>query len=383
MFQGIRLSGLNLTLSDGTRFANLYWLPSGSEALQFCLVRLNVGHIEAEMANDCFHLADSTAISAIMLVSKGFRFGCRSIRVVGLLLIALHCSDGQTLQGDSGKSSSGPLVPGQSMFGKNDFIEYVVGNLPIIISVPHGGYLKPENIPDRDLGTPGRQDTGTQELAREIVAEFRDRTGKVPHVIINRLHRSKLDANRELFDAAQDDPVASRAWKEYHDFIDSAEHQIQREFRLGLYIDLHGHRHTLQMVELGYLLVANQLKMSDVEIDSAIPSASTSFSVILKDETMPLSQLLRGPRSLGAAFEQKGFATVPSPAHPHPDGQPYFSGGYNLEQHSSFSGKQMMGIQVETPTGIREDDSRRREFAKAFVASVMRFMEDIGIRAVR
>jgi hypothetical protein len=277
-----------------------------------------------------------------------------------------------------GETRSVAAAAGQSVFGKNSFIEYVPGNLPIVISVPHGGYLKPATIPDRVLGTAGHQDTNTQELAREIIKLFREQTGKVPHVIINRLHRDKLDANRELFDAAQDDPIAGQAWNEFHSFVDSAEARVQREFGRGLYIDLHGHRHEWQVIELGYLLVNNQLTMSDAELDALVQLSTTSLGPRTGNGSMPLSQLLRGPRSLGAAMERQGFATVPSPAHPNPNGQPYFSGGYNLEQHSAFSGRNAWGIQVELPTGIRDDDTQRHIFAAAFVKGVIGFLSTIG-----
>jgi hypothetical protein len=268
------------------------------------------------------------------------------------------------------QSVSSPVPAGQSIFGRDGFIEYVVGNLPIVISVPHGGYLKPSTIPDRVLGTAGHQDTHTQELAREIIELFRKQTGRVPHVIINRLHRDKLDANRELFDAAQDDSIATNAWNEFHDFIDTAEHRVLRDAGHGLYIDLHGHRHTWQVIELGYLLVSNQLKLGDAELDASVQSETTSLGLATNDSSPSLSQLLRGPRSFGAALEREGFATVPSPMHHDPGIEPYFSGGYNLEQHSAFSGKKIPGIQVELPTGIREDDARRRAFSAAFVKSI-------------
>jgi hypothetical protein len=275
-----------------------------------------------------------------------------------------------------GGDGSTAVIAGQSVFGKNGFIEYVRGNLPIIISVPHGGYLRPSTIPNRVLGTTGHQDTKTQELAREIIEQFRKQTGRVPHVIINRLHRDKLDANRELFDAAQDDPIASEAWNEFHGFIDKAEEHVQQEFGRGLYIDLHGHRHARQVVELGYLLVSDQLKLSDAELDTSVQPATTSLGLALADRGTPLSQFVRGPHSFGAALEQEGFVVVPSPAHPDMDDDPYFSGGYNLEQHSAFSGRKAWGIQVELPTGIREDDARRRAFATAFVKSTLSFLSN-------
>ena len=33
------------------------------------------------------------------------------------------------------------FVPGTPVFGANDYIEYIPGNLPIIVSAPHGGAL--------------------------------------------------------------------------------------------------------------------------------------------------------------------------------------------------------------------------------------------------
>ena len=32
----------------------------------------------------------------------------------------------------------GPYVPGQSYFGRNNYIEYLAGNAPVILSAPHG-----------------------------------------------------------------------------------------------------------------------------------------------------------------------------------------------------------------------------------------------------
>lgn len=295
------------------------------------------------------------------------------------MLASIAVSPAQGLVGDSsfGESTTGSVPAGQTVFGKHEFVEYVVGNLPIVISVPHGGSLKPPTIPDRTLGTAGHQDTGTQELAREIIEIFRKQTGKFPHVIINRLHREKLDANRELFDAAQDDSIASEAWNEFHGFIDAAEQRMKLDFGTGLYIDLHGHRHPRQFIELGYLLVSNQLKLSDAELDSTVQPATTSIGLVVRNRTKSLSQLVRGINSFGEVLEREGFATVPSSAHPDPGTEPYFSGGYNLEQHSAFSGKTAIGIQVELPTGIREDDVRRKAFAAAFVKSALDFLSNV------
>ena len=56
-------------------------------------------------------------------------------------------------------------VPGQTYFGRNQYIEYIAGDLPVIVSAPHGGGEEPDEIPLRTYGTLVR-DLGTQETIR-------------------------------------------------------------------------------------------------------------------------------------------------------------------------------------------------------------------------
>jgi hypothetical protein len=44
--------------------------------------------------------------------------------------------------------------------------------------------------------------------------------------------------NEQVIEAAQGNPVAETAWKEYHAFIDTAEYLVQKKFGKGIYIDL-------------------------------------------------------------------------------------------------------------------------------------------------
>ncbi|MFH0990686.1 MAG: hypothetical protein V1799_11795 [bacterium] len=132
-------------------------------------------------------------------------------------------------------------------------------------------------------------------------------------------------------------------------------------------------------IELGYLLVNNQLMLNDSDLDGAANYRSTSLAAIIHGEKSSLAQWIRGKRSFGSLLEKYGYSTVPSPAHPNPEGETYFSGGYNLEQHSAFSGKVITGIQVELPTGLREDDNKRKKFAQAFVDSILEYLKYLGL----
>ena len=46
-----------------------------------------------------------------------------------------------------------PYYTDSVYYGREKYIEYFAGNLPIILSVPHGGREIPGEIPDRSWGT--------------------------------------------------------------------------------------------------------------------------------------------------------------------------------------------------------------------------------------
>ena len=254
-------------------------------------------------------------------------------------------------------------VPGQTYFGRNQYIEYSAGDLPIIISVPHGGHEVPAEIPDRTWGDLS-YDTNTQELARELIAALISRTGKHPHVIVNRLHRKKLDANREVVEAAQGNVSAIQAWEEFHVFIEAAKRAVTGSAGRGLYIDLHGHGHTIQRLELGYLLSPAQLALPDDSLNTPGLVNYSSVRNLVRAGGTSLSGLLRGPRSLGTFLENRGYPAVPGSMQVTPGSAAYFTGGYNTSRHGSRSGGTVDAIQIEcNMTGVRDTETNYRRFA--------------------
>ena len=109
------------------------------------------------------------------------------------------------------------------------------------------------------------------ELGRYILEEIKKATGGncLPHLVINRLRRTKLDANRDLFEAALGNPDAINAWYAFHRFIDSAKMQVFNQSGKGLLIDLHGHGHGIQRLELGYLLSGSNLRAGNNYLNSS------------------------------------------------------------------------------------------------------------------
>jgi len=263
-------------------------------------------------------------------------------------------------------------VAGSTRTGRNDYVEFIAGDLPVIVAAPHGGTLTPSEIPDRGVGTSAR-DTNTEELVRSIRQAFIDRVGAVPSIVINRLHRSKLDANREIVEAADGNEYAERAWYEWHAFIEAAALMATDAGPDGmaLYLDIHGHGHTIPRIEIGYLLAAADLALPDDGLGQPSLIAKSSIRAVAADDGPRFVELVRGPTSLGELLAQRGYPAVPSASDPSPGADPYFTGGYNTARHGSRDGGSVSAIQIELNyAGIRDTDANRRQFAAALAAAV-------------
>jgi len=264
-------------------------------------------------------------------------------------------------------------VPGESYFGRNEYNQYFAGELPLVLSAPHGGNQYPSEIPDRTYGITG-QDRNTMDLALRIRDEIKAQTGFYPHIVVSHLHRSKLDPNREIVEAAQGDPESERAWWEFQTFIDEAVRSVDEDFGEGLYIDLHGHGHEIQRLELGYLLSSSDLANPNEVLSEASFIYKSSFRALGLQPETDFADLIRGPGSLGSLMEAEGVPTVPSQAQPDPGGHPFFSGGYNTARHGSRDGGFVSGVQIECNyTGVRDAPENRQALAEALGRALVAF----------
>lgn len=271
--------------------------------------------------------------------------------------------------------------PGQRTYGSDDYVEYVAGSLPVLLTSGHGGGLEPAEIPDRTYGVT-TQDARTEELARELAEELAARTGRYPHLVISHLHRSKLDPNREIVEAAQGDPRAEQAWREFHAYIDFATSVIETDWGGGVYLDLHGHGHAIARIEWGYALNGTDLSRTDAALDAP---AYVNLATVKHAATLPgarLSQVVRGPFSFGTWMHGLGYPSVPSAAIPSPGSDPYFTGGYNVRRHGSRDGGTVDAVQVEFQSNLRRVVSLRRAMIPRLADTIAVWLDrQVGIDA--
>ena len=132
-----------------------------------------------------------------------------------------------------------------------------------MLSVPHDGRTELPSIPERRPGCrdaeagcryPGAEDcsedrvcrvitgpdTNAADIARTVFNKILEVTGRTPALVISHLHRSRLDPNRPVEEAAQGNKEAISAYKAFHQAIEDAHRAVGD--RPGLHIDFHGYR---------------------------------------------------------------------------------------------------------------------------------------------
>ena len=82
-------------------------------------------------------------------------------------------------------------------------------------------------------------DTNAAKIARTVFNTVMEITGRTPHLIISHLHRSRLDPNRPVAEAAQGNEEAIGAYEAFHGAIETAHDSLDGE--PGLHIDFHGY----------------------------------------------------------------------------------------------------------------------------------------------
>lgn len=272
----------------------------------------------------------------------------------------------------------GPYLSGKVYFGRENYIEYYAGNLPIILSAPHGGQLTPDEISDRTYGT-FVTDLNTYELTKTIMDSMIVRFGGYPHVILCKLKRTKLDANRDSIEAAQENKYALRAWQEYHHYIEVAKKKITNDQGSGLFLDIHGHGinpdgfYDLR-TWLGYLISSEELDQSNGVLNTNSYQSKSSISAWVDSSSYSFIEVLRGKVSFGSILDSLGYKSLPSINDLSPDGMRYFSGGYNTARHGSRSGGVISSIQIELPKpGIRDNQSTWSSYSKALNATISEY----------
>ena len=234
----------------------------------------------------------------------------------------------------------------------SEFVWLQSGELPIILSAPHGGNLNAPGVPPRtgeglEKGAAGffaGRDTGTEELAREVASAIEKRFGKRPFVVASRLHRKFLDPNRPA-QIAFDNPAIQPVYSLYHESLSAYCREITNRFHAGVLIDIHGQSSRSDTVFRG---TKNGLTVSRLR---------DKFGQAAHD----------GPDSLFGKLQSRGWTVFPKlsgdPAAAVDKEQSGFSGGYIVQTHGSHKSQPIDAMQLEFGSEYRTVAQRAKTAA--------------------
>jgi N-formylglutamate amidohydrolase len=211
------------------------------------------------------------------------------------------------------------------------------GDLPIILSAPHGGRDAIPNVPERlgegvDRFNP-RSDSNTDILTERLAEAIEKKLGKRPYVVIARFHREYADANRRSRDAYESDD-AKVVYESYHQAIAQARSQVIERWGRGILFDIHG-----QAVEPKAILRGTQNGKTTTHLVSRFGR-----------------EALIGESSLFGQLASQGFSVIPTVGSEDRERVGY-DGGYTVIAHGSGPGGTLDAIQLELGNELRSNEA--------------------------
>ena len=262
-------------------------------------------------------------------------------------------------------------------FDKEKWVEYIEGNMPLVISVPHGGRVTIDTLPIRDCKDAiTGVDGGTIELAKAIQDYFKKTHNVVPHIIISHIARKHVDQNREFENGAVCGYEKNeKPWHTFHNWVDSALNLATANGKRAMYIDLHGHGHKNQRLEIGYNITWGELNKI---LNGTFNNDQKYHSIrnLLKQENgLELKEMLFGDNAFGTLLVNNGIASTPSKQDLVPQkGEAFFSGGDNTRRFTGQKYPNVFGLQIECDRTARSE-TKRYDTAKSIAEAIVQYMD--------
>ena len=242
----------------------------------------------------------------------------------------------------------------------SDMIVFQQGDLPIVISAPHGGTLKIPGVePRQGEGLEGGasgfrvvRDGGTEELALEVARQVAKRMNGRPSFVISRVHRRYVDFNRPA-GIAVESPETQVVYDQYHTELDAAVRAVKNRHAFGLLIDIHGQGSSAKTLFRG---TSNGLTVTGLKTKAG-------------------AEFVHGEKSLTGLLKQRGWTVHPDPFEGKE--QSGYTGGYIVRTYGSHKPSGIDAIQLELGSGYRKSDVRER-VAKELADSIAKYFEHLA-----
>lgn len=237
------------------------------------------------------------------------------------------------------------------------YLTFSIGETNIILSAPHGGGIRPVGSVERTYGNRSK-DIYTRRLIQRII----ELSKKRPYYIYADIHRSIVDLNRNIEEAAQGNPLAEDIWGVWNATLGQYTNSVEKLYRRGLYIDIHSHDLN-SMFELGYgLKVRDYINIKNgLETDAKSTMYSKNFDQ---------KELLFGDHSFEHNLEFYEYKVLT----PISDDK-YLNGGWNIRRNH---GSAIQALQIECPIQVlrRDLEGVARAITNSIEIFKERFLDD-------
>jgi N-formylglutamate amidohydrolase len=222
-----------------------------------------------------------------------------------------------------------------------------LGELPIVLSAPHGGTKQLLKVPERKgegmktggAGFVTMLDAGTEELAQAVSDSLEKRFGKKPYMVVSRVHRKYVDFNRPP-EIAYENEGAKPTYDYYHEKLVEYCKEVTAKFRTGVLLDIHG---------------------QSEKADTVFRGTRNGTTVKHLQERFGKEAFI-GPRSLFAMLERNTWIVHPKPF----DGKEAnsFSGGHIVGTYGALHGAIIDAYQLEFGRDYRTKERRAQTAAQ-------------------
>ena len=226
------------------------------------------------------------------------------------------------------------------------------GDLPIIITAPHGGTNIIKDATVRTNGTVLRDD-GTYELALLVNEELTKlMKGKQPYLVAAQFHRKYLDVNRPATNAFES-PGAKPYYEAYHNQTSNYVATIRQRFGgEGMMIDLHGQARDAASIFRGTGNGVTVLRLLQKKGENAFT----------------------GTNSILGQLAQMGYNVIPNNTPPgKPPEDRSYNGGFTVRTYGSHKDDGIDAIQLELGSQLRR--ANRKKFAKNLAQAIYAFQQ--------
>lgn len=244
-----------------------------------------------------------------------------------------------------------------------EYVEFQKGNIPLILSVPHGGTLECESIPKRIQGIMG-VDGRTTEIAKDIIELIKTSAKNqnlgviIPTYIISKIRRSKIDLNRDAKEAYfQGTSLAKEIYDFFHSKINEIILDNLQVFGRSLLIDVHGFEKDKRPP--GF---------RDVELILGTNNLESFYHE-------PIPKKDWGSNIRGKLIQRFNKLQIPlAPSHPRRR-EYVLTGGYITKKYGASQIPKSQALQIEFSDRIRIYDGELRKSVLNAIAEIL--LEDL------